>query len=97
MHAPIHTGLDRIDKTLVVKFDVKLTTAQLLALIGRQPVNLKKALLEDKITLAALDQLVETISEEITGIRYPTDQSTAYYKEYFKKKLQENKEHYFQF
>lgn len=97
MHAPIHLHLDRIDKTLAVKFDVRLFQEQLLALIERQTEELKTSLQEEKITLATLNQLVEAISEEITGIHYPTEHSTTYYKEYFKKKLQENKGKYFDF
>ncbi|WP_224997103.1 hypothetical protein [Cesiribacter sp. SM1] len=90
-------ALDMIKKTLAVKFDVLLSHQQLLAVIERQAEDLKSALKADKITLNTLDQLVETISEEITGIHYPTNHSTPYYKEYFKKKLKENKDAYFGF
>lgn len=88
-------GLDMIRKVLAVKFDILLSHQQLLAFIERQPEELKKALKAEQVSLATLDQLVETVSEEITGIHYPTGHSTPYYKEYFKKKLKENKDQYF--
>jgi hypothetical protein len=88
-------GLDMIKKILSVKFDVLLSHQQLLTFIERQPEELKKALEVEQVSLATLDQLVETVSEEITGIHYPTNHSTPYYKEFFRKKLKENKDRYF--
>ncbi|WP_224994942.1 hypothetical protein [Cesiribacter sp. SM1] len=90
-------GLDMIKKILTVKFDILLSHQQLLEFIERQPEELKKALKAEQVSLTTLDQLVERVSEEITGIHYPTDRSTPYYKEYFKKKLKENKDQYFGF
>jgi hypothetical protein len=90
-------GLDMIKKILSVKFDVLLSHQQLLTFMERLPEELKKALKKEQVSLTTLDLLVEVVSEEITGIHYPTDHSTPYYKEYFKKKLKENKDRYFGF
>ncbi|WP_040396809.1 hypothetical protein [Cesiribacter andamanensis] len=72
-----------------------LTAGQLASLIAAQPEPLRQNLLADQPGLDALDELVERLSEQITGINYPTEHSTPYYKEYFKKKLQEGKEAFF--
>lgn len=94
-HVSTSSNLDKIHKIINVKFSVHLSNEQLQDLIASQPEELKEALLAAQLKPATLDQLIETISEEITGIHYPTEHSTAYYKEYFKKKVQENKNQYF--
>lgn len=90
-----NTNLNRICKIILVKFDVILSPEQALVLIKAQPDELKEALQQEPVMLATLDQLIEALSEEITGIHYPSQHSTPYYKEYFKKKLKENKASYF--
>ena len=90
-----NSSLDKIHKIISVKFGVDLSQRQLLDLIEAQAEELRKALQVEQVDLLSLDLLVETISEEITGMNYPTDRSTPYYKEYFKKKLNENKDSYF--
>ena len=91
------SSLDKIRKITSIKFGVDLSQKQILELIEAQPEELRKALQAEQLDIMALDQLVENISEEITGINYPTEHSTPYYKEYFKKKLKENKDQYFGF
>lgn len=91
----VSSSLDKINRIISVKFGVHLSQKQLLDLVEAQPEELKKALLAEPLELLTLDLLVEAVSEEITGMHYPTEHSTAYYKEYFKKKLNENKESYF--
>ena len=90
-----NTSLDPITRIIQVKFDILLSTQQVQALIARQEEELKAALQLEYPALAALEALIESISEEITGTHYPTEHSTPYYKEYFKKKLNENKHRYF--
>lgn len=89
------TTLDRVYRLISIKFGVTLSQQQLLILIDRQPEDLRKALQSGQVAIETLDLLVETVSEKITGIRYPTQQSTLYYKEYFKRKLNDNKDKYF--
>ncbi len=89
------SSLDKIQKIISVKFGADLSQKQLIALIENQEETLKEALQAPLVTLATLNLLVETIAEDITGINYPTEHSTPYYKEYFKKKLKENKDKYF--
>jgi hypothetical protein len=84
-----------IQRIISVKFGLVLTARQVAALLAAQPEPLQQALLADQPELDALDELVERLSEQITGINYPTEHSTPYYKEYFKKKLQEHKEAFF--
>lgn len=88
-------SLEKIHKIIAVKFDVVLPQQHLLNLIGSQSEELKHGLLADKIDPIYLDLLIETISEKITGMHYPTEHSTPYYKEYFRKKLKENKDSFF--
>lgn len=88
-------SLDKIHKIITVKFGVSLSQRQLMDVIEVQPEELRKALLAEQVDLSTLDLLVETMSEEITGMHYPTQASTPYYKEYFMKKLKENKDKYF--
>lgn len=88
--------LERIHKILSVKFDVELSRIQLLALIEKQPEELKKALLAGQTDPETLNIFIESVSKKITGVSYPSQQSTSYYKEYFKKKLKENKDSYFE-
>lgn len=95
MDISTNTNLDKICKIISVKFDVILSPEQTIGLINTQPEELKVALQQETVTLTTLDQLVEAISETITGMHYPTEHSTSYYKEYFKKKLTENKASYF--
>lgn len=89
------SNLDKIYKIISVKFGVDLSQQQLLSLIEAQEDELKIALQAEKVTPTSLDLLVETIAEDITGINYPTEHSTPYYKEYFKKKVKDNKDRYF--
>lgn len=89
------SSMDKIHRVISVKFGISLSQQQLLDMIEAQTEELRKALQAEQIDLASLDQLVETVSEEITGIHYPTEHSTPYYKEYFMKKLKENKDKYF--
>lgn len=91
----INPSLEKIHKIISVKFGVSLSQKNLLDLIEAQPEELKQALKADQLELSTLHLLVETISEKITGMHYPTEHSTPYYKEYFKKKLQENSHQYF--
>lgn len=88
-------SLEKIYKIISVKFGVDLSQKQLLYLINTQSEELKSDLLKDRIDPASLDQLVEIVSERITGMHYPTQHSTPYYKEYYKKKLNESKDSYF--
>ena len=92
-----NTGLFKIRRVIFTKFGVDLFEEQLLNLIEIQPEGLRTALKEEQIDLTTLYLLVENISEEITGVPYPTENSTPYYKEYFNKKLKENKDKYFGF
>ena len=56
---------------------------------------LRTALKEKQKDLSTLYLLVENISKRITGVPYPTENSSPYYKEYFNKQLKENKDNYF--
>ena len=89
------TTLDKVYRLISTKFGVNLSQQQLLMLIDAQPEGLRKALQAGQVDISTLDLLVETVAEKITGVRYPTQQSTPYYKEYFKQKLNENKGRYF--
>lgn len=91
-----NAALDSICRIIAVKFGVHLSLQQAQALMERQPDEVKIVFGEAyQPTVAALDRLVESVSEAVTGMGYPTQHSTPYYKEYFKKKLNEHKAAYF--
>lgn len=79
------TTFDSVDRLIYIKFSVNLSQQQLLMLIETQPEGLRKALQSGQVDISWLDLLIEAVSEKITGVRYPTRQSTPYYKEYFKR------------
>ena len=89
------TGLSGIHRIIFTKFGVDLSEEQLLNLIETQPEWLRTALKEKQTDLSVLHLLVENISEKITGVPYPTENSSPYYKEYFNTKLKANKNNYF--
>ena len=89
------TSLSKIHAIIFTKFGVDLSEEQLLNLIEAQPEGLRTSLKEKQIDLSTLHLLVEDISEKITGVPYPTENSSSYFKEYYSKQLEKNKESYF--
>lgn len=96
-HTFSSSGLSWIHGILFTKFGVDLSKEQLLNLIEGQPEGLRTALREKQTDLSTLYLLVENISKKITGVAYPTENSSPYYKEYFNNQLKENKDNYFNF
>ncbi|WP_224994267.1 hypothetical protein [Cesiribacter sp. SM1] len=88
---PSNVNLERMHRIMQVKFGVDLSEEQLGRLLQAQSEILKRALQKEEIDLSALDLLIDSVSEQITGMRYHTDKSTSYYKEHYQKKLSENK------
>lgn len=88
-------GLEQIQRIISVKFGVDLTQKQLLNLLDTQPEEQKKGLLEEKIDPVSLDMLIESVSKEITGMHYPTEHSTPYFRAYYQKMLIENRDSFF--
>ena len=96
-HTFASTGFSKIHAILFTKFGVDLSEEQLLNVIEAQPEGLKTALKKKQVDISILYLLVENISKKITGVPYPTENSSPYYKEYFNKQLKENKDNYFGF
>lgn len=89
-------SLEQIQNIISIKFGLDLNQQQVLNLIEVQAEDLKKALLAEKVVEPAnLHILVESISDAITGMHYPTESSTAYFKEYFQMILLEKRASYF--
>lgn len=95
MHVTVLTSpcpyIKQIRQVLVVKFGLHLSGEQFNRLLEKQPEELRLGLLGDKIDSEAIDLLIERVSVEITGVRYPTVYSTPDFKACYKKVLEEKR------
>ena len=84
-------SLKMIHQMLLVKFDVDLNREQLMHLIDLQEEEVREGLHQQPADPEAMERLLNDVSCSLTGMLYPTEFSTAYYKKTFQEKLRENR------